>query len=721
MSFHQNSPCVLLTLLVAISTITHALTDTAVTQPRNSKGISPIISIEYFTLFEKCTTMIFTPENIDWSAHNKPIVAPVMILNYQDESPPKIDMGVTIFDKFSLIKLRNYATHCWATFAVSPEKSNYFRKYFSFMKLGCFIDGSYPYKFFIWMTAATQEIQKYIMGLLPWHGLGSREVIVVDITKLTDDMTHLRLSYYNRYHIQKPPIGIESSERWYTIDCMPPNCLHRVSQLSREVFKRNKYFWSSLVRFTQTVEDIRDFSGFINQSCDVYRAIAGLTNFNGFLNFLLLEDVLVYDLRNITAHHFISPILRLGNSRGKEKGDGFVLHEVQSFSFVSCYNTRSNFDVALALTTPFDLTCCTLLAISFATVVTILTILRPKILSDGVLIAVGLSLENSVLSPYATEATFIQKKHQSLGLYGIHALWMILIGTVLTNWYKTWFTMEMIIPTKYHSPLESVMDDDGFQVMLPVFLLEDGGFYVDQRIGYKQYQSFYWGIFVRCMGLARQTTKYKGLDKYRRRANSLFQELWHHFGYDSNFKKGAFKDRRSNNSKNPLPDHLIQPIQYASGDSYGIRRTLSNCGKKVALMDSKENIARITSFLNDNTENIGFVSGDGDIFFTEFTGWTVILAHESYAEKRLKVMISSGILAHWNCFYKLWKPSKLMDYYANWTHLVVPAVSKLDFNSKISSGFYLWGICIVISILALFGEIVRNRFSVRFTVRMKKS
>lgn len=69
-----------------------------------------------------------------------------------------------------------------------------------------------------------------------------------------------------------------------------------------------------------------------------------------------------------------------------------------------------------------------------------------------------------------------------------------------------------------------------------------------------------------------------------------------------------------------------------------------------------ENIARMTTFLNDNSKKIAFVSGEGDSFFTALTGWMMFAVRRSYADERIKIMISSGIWAHWKLLYKLWKP-----------------------------------------------------------------
>lgn len=122
----------------------------------------------------------------------------------------------------------------------------------------------------------------------------------------------------------------------------------------------------------------------------------------------------------------------------------------------SCHKVKSVFDIALALSSPFDIVSWAYLGTSFAIVIVILTALHRKVVSDDVLILVGISLENSVLSSRTIyEAIIRTERHRMIGLYVIISIWTLLIGTILTNWYKTWFTMEMIIPMKYQSPWET--------------------------------------------------------------------------------------------------------------------------------------------------------------------------------------------------------------------------------------------------------------------------
>ncbi|OXA37608.1 hypothetical protein Fcan01_27706 [Folsomia candida] len=267
------------------------------------------------------------------------------------------------------------------------------------------------------------------------------------------------------------------------------------------------------------------------------------------------------------------------------------------------------------------------------------------------------------------------------------------------------------------------MDISGIKILMPFSLLDD--YESIPRNDYIRYKYFYMGLLVRCLKLAEQSVGYKRLVRYKKTLKSMSEVLQYHFGFDA--KSGHFTKGRTLSelddapypppyNKSALQDFPIQPIEFDMEDSYKIVKLLSSCGK-VALMETKDNIRKITTFLNDNAYKIAYVSGDGDFFFNALAGWKMIPVRESYGEKRLKVMLSSGIWAHWESLYKLWKPEKLLDYYANWTHPRVEAVSKFYFSSKIITGFYVCGISLVICILVLFVEIVKYTVSVSFTLQ----
>ncbi|OXA49369.1 hypothetical protein Fcan01_15502 [Folsomia candida] len=717
MSFKHTSRFYLMILLQISTACCHqSLTD--VQTLRNHQDKIPAKASEYLDPFENCTTMVFTVQNLTWGSLTKPTLGPIVLLSHAAYSV--LIRGKALFHRFSLQRRRNSATHYWATFAIIPERSRFFPRN-DLMRLPIFIDANYHSQYFVWMTTARLYVKMYLKRHDVLQGLGSREVILVDATNLTGEDTQLHMSYHNMYHVEKPPVGLETrSVDWYTIDCFPPSdCFYQLGVVGKNVSKLNKYFWDSKTRFSTDIASIRYLTGNFDHSRNYIRGVANLTNLIGFQAFWILQDVLVYDFTSVIPRYHVPRIKRLGT--WSFKGFSFLLYDVQKYSFVSCYKTRSKFDVGYALISPFDVASWTYALTFLIIMVLVLTVIHNKPVSDDVLLMVGISLENSVLlSRKIYEATFRCDKHYLIGLYTIVAIWIIFVGTILTNWYKTWFTMEMIIPTIYHSPWTSVMDVEGVHILMPFFLLDAQGRDMPPKSDYLRYQNFYYEIFLQCGDIERQFTEYKRLAGYRKIAKSLFELLGHHLGqrYNSKLRKEGILPALASNknlpyNKSVLQDFPIQPVEYNRGDSYGVVKTLSSCGK-VALMETKENIIKMTKylqcskcFLNDNDKRIRFVSGDGDSFFSSFPGWTILSVRDSYVEKRLKVMISSGIWSHWEFLYKLWKPEKLRDHFANWTNPRVERVSKLDFSSKVITGFYVWGICLIMCVLILSAEVLK--------------
>ncbi|OXA54855.1 hypothetical protein Fcan01_11576 [Folsomia candida] len=75
------------------------------------------------------------------------------------------------------------------------------------------------------------------------------------------------------------------------------------------------------------------------------------------------------------------------------------------------------------------------------------------------------------------------------------------------------------------------------------------------------------------------------------------------------------------------------PIDYNETDR--LLETLSTC-RKVAFLDTKENIASILPFLNDNENRVKYLAGE-DSFCRIIRGWQIFPIRGNYAEKRLKI------------------------------------------------------------------------------------
>lgn len=106
-----------------------------------------------------------------------------------------------------------------------------------------------------------------------------------------------------------------------------------------------------------------------------------------------------------------------------------------------------------------------------------------------------------------------------------------------------------------------------------------------------------------------------------------------------------------------------------------------------------------------------YVKGDGDSFFTRTRGCITNAVRGNYVEKRLKAFISSGIFAQWRVVYASWKPRYLLGHNGNRIGSNVDKVSRLDFSSKITTGFCVFGIGLLICILVISIELLRHKFA----------
>lgn len=151
-----------------------------------------------------------------------------------------------------------------------------------------------------------------------------------------------------------------------------------------------------------------------------------------------------------------------------------------------------------------------------------------------------------------------------------------------------------------------------------------------------------------------------------------------------------------------LSETPIKPIQDNETDR--LVKKLSTCGK-IAFIDTTENIAAILPFLNDNPDHIKYLTGV-EPFFKASRGWLIYPVRGNYAERRLQIMVSSGIYGHWENWYRLLKTRRLFHIYANWTFPKFDAVSQLNHNSKVVTGFYISGIFLVGCFLCLGYEVL---------------
>ncbi|OXA54415.1 hypothetical protein Fcan01_11884 [Folsomia candida] len=670
--------------------------------------------------------MVFTPDKVSWGSKSPP-VGPVISLVY--DIALSLVTGYTILEKFSMSRRRNKSPHCWTTFAILPELAGLSKQkeYLKFVGLPIFIDKTSRSHYFILMTAVKHDIQREdFLDSFVFDYLCLAELILVDATQ--NDNSMLRFKYHNIYHLRKTlqwrmEYSVKYSEAWYTIECELPNCFDELVQVGKNVSLLNKYFWTLETISLSTFAILSNLIGQMDSHSVRYsrhanQRLAEVTSFQNFVNFLILQDVLSYGFVGKIPYHHLEQMFRYTFMHTfRSRGSVFVMYDIKKYSFVSCYGVKHNSTLLKELASPFDADIWTYAAIYFTTFIIIFTLMLRRDISDGFFVIVGLSLENSVsLSVY--ENSFRKKRSSMFGINALVIIWSIFVGTVLTNWYKTLFTMEMIIPTVYKSPWTGLMEVEGIRILMP--FTPPGGVEVANIDDFSRYPFFYYQMLM-LFDQVRNRNGNRKFDADKRIAAKLFKKLQSYLGLDDNLEpvRNGTSAPVINMSefRNTLADFPIQPVEYDKDDSYGVIKSLQTCGK-VALMDTKENIQEITNFLNDRRHKEIYVQVEGDSFFTgrqpDIRGWDLPPIRTDYVEKRLKIFISSGIMSHLKEIHRMWHPAKLLGHYANWTGPKGDTVSRLEFSSKVTTGFYLCGFAFIICAGVLFAEIVRYKYDKQY-------
>ncbi|OXA42066.1 hypothetical protein Fcan01_23266 [Folsomia candida] len=361
---------------------------------------------DYFIPFQNCTIIVKIGANI--SSHIK------------TENPPPIILELYGFNgremieaRFSIQRRRNPSPHCWASFSIFPEyngKAKFDEPYF-FKTLGLgpdFIDPFLPRQYFIFVTTIKPRIQHFVknMDYMNLQLLGLREVIIVNVNHNGNDFidtelpsSHLSMYYHNIYYIDKSIRGMEPSQQWYHIECLPHECFPQIDLVSRNISMLNKYFWYAIRIFDNKMHHIHHLFKMVEQRTLPnlqYRNIANLSTFNGFVAFWLLQDLMKHDYPDFASIHNFPPIMQI--PRYKFTGLTYVAHDIQKFSYLSCYQVKSTNSVILSeLMAPFETTVWMCVMASLIAVILLLTAALDNFMSKGILLTVGICLENSVL------------------------------------------------------------------------------------------------------------------------------------------------------------------------------------------------------------------------------------------------------------------------------------------------------------------------------------
>ncbi|OXA39661.1 hypothetical protein Fcan01_25464 [Folsomia candida] len=637
--------------------------------------------------FANCTTTVITMNN-DSITNIKLTMTPIIFIT---EPILSSRWEKLIPGRFSLLHRRNKIKHCWATLLILPKFWNilsfnsqfysHWSDHFYYIRT---VENHYFLVASVTGSITGKELVKtYTTQFRSTSYYSRMEVILVNLfpTRVTEKVGVITMEYLNMFYLfhyqVSPGMDIALTKASFNISCKTDKehlCFEQLTRISMIVTNLNKYFW--IVEHSHE-QLLSIFSNNTTQEPTAIAAVRRVQSFNDLVAFWILQDVPLSN--SFYRCFFLRP--QANNGFFAYDGDSFKLHKVDNYYFISCYKVRQDSSLLNALSTPFGNSAWICFVTSFLAVTIFLSASQKKFGSAGFRLAVGIMLESSVL--YLLK---FPKKYEISLVVGI---WIVLAGTLLTNWYKTAFTIEMIVPITHGAPWNGLLNIEGVKVLMPLRLMTAN---VREDFPHSFYvQLFFAGIQNRALPFVEWFSHNKRLKSYFRMAQFLVNLM--PLSYQ-------IMDQPLNSIE--LESVPIQPILYT--EITNLIKHLSSCDK-TGFLDEKENVAAVLPFLNDNSDGITYMIGE-DKFFTKFLGWPVSPVVRDYTIRRLDVMLTSGIYGYWEGLYKLVRPKKLFHHYANWTHPRLPKVAKLNFNSKIVTAFYICGGCLAVCGIFLVGEII---------------
>lgn len=440
----------------------------------NMAKLNPTVLKYYLHVFENCTNIIIisNDENENLNIDHTPIV-----LRNQYYPAEKVELTQI---RFSILRRRNPSLHCWAWFYLLLE--DHIKQTNSVWLSTQIPPLPVGQRFLISTTnlKSTIDLAFEIYGrefLLYWNF----EIILLEIDEnipqpasSMETADHkVRMQYYNVYHHKGLMVLGQPSKVWYWMECFPYSankCFNMFQRIGEAIAVLHKHFPTNEHAYRQPEAGSSIKKWYKDGSKETrLHEIVQLTTFSEFVSFWSIQDSSEFATLNITAcigtpTHFQFP--------SAVSPCSYILREVQTYSFTSCYKVKSDTFILSALITPFDIESWLLLIFCFVTTVLILTLLPRTISSEGTLVGTGILLENSVLGDLKQFQDRFTGKSQIVGVHVLIGVWVIMTGTVLTNWFKTSFTMEMIIPVKYSPPWKTWLDIEGMHALLPLQMFD---------------------------------------------------------------------------------------------------------------------------------------------------------------------------------------------------------------------------------------------------------
>lgn len=652
--------------------------------------------------FSPCTSALITP-NKSAVFDIKPRLNPIFAFN-----GGRLDNN-SILSTADFVR-KYISKQCWIFIVLLPERDE------SFLAFDGDIDENEPVvnfiynqlqrirltnhdccvpKYYIFLTTLKDEFVYHFIRILPSQVLNFMEFVVAEValcvsglvvlSEIIDDQVVLH--FINHYYFF-PRADI--SHPSYSITCMDvvfSNCMEKLDTVAEFVSKLNKYFWITDLLKIIPNSSFREGSknGHFHKTVEnlaiLFRSSTPV-NFDDFFGLWILEEV----FRDLNQSENLSPNFVLHRKKELYMNPLYteiIIYDEVGFSFLSCHKVHRYLSPLNPLTSPFD-NITWIFALCTCVSVILITGSRSSSRTLSGFVTMGICMENSILLVY--QSSLFGKKYGTFSAI-IFGVFMIFFGTMLTNWYKTSFTKEIIIPAKYHAPWKTFYDIRNFKIWMPVeAVLSNSQF---QTLADEQLH--YW-FYMRLTAQLTRLAEYEGKSKIGRENRDVALA----------FLNGIKEEEITSNGRQ---EKQLKPLRYRDVTEFVNNLTICD---NAAYMDLPENIENILHFMNDNGKEKVFLQGDGG-FFSAIHGWSSESIKNNYAWHRIKVMISSGIYSFWEKWFKMAMPIKLFQHYANWTYPKVDKVAKLDFSSKISTAFYIFGILVVICILSLFAEFVFHK------------
>ncbi|OXA47978.1 hypothetical protein Fcan01_17299 [Folsomia candida] len=646
---------------------------------------------EILSIFSSCTTVL----DIQDSVRLLPPVFhhPVIFVSIPVASPATY--GERDTQKGSFISRKTPGKFCYAFVFILPDFANPSKTaemsrvktiLQSFDFFAPFVLKTFVTQYFIWVTNFPIELD-ISQSSSSLGGYAEHQGNLIPFC----NGGNLIFFYLNHYFA---PITESLLPERVIISCPPfSDCFVKIDSMTKIISDLNKFFWVysgwwNLKEFPPRVEYPKVQLAKINP-----HRITNLTSFPDFIALWLFDGIENLTLLNRRPIYTFasSRILMYDDYTGSHAIDVLFV-ERKMLNFLSCYAVGRQISTFGALISPFDATSWLALALSLILVTIFLgrliTLGGNKVdFSFGPLVTFGVMVESSTLS--GIEFSLLGKRG-NVGFRLVLLVWILSVGTVLTNWYKSYFTFEMIVPFEITAPWRSIIDIEGFRLYAgPLSLLEEG--FQLTREG--ENNMFYVGLRHELLS----AMEYKGSSK-KFRDYARIAEVWLNGTFDEEF---AFK---------PVSDRLILPLFEPEKFVYNVAK----CDSKIAFIDRIENVEKLVLVLNeyyrhnmdvDKTRKY-FKKGDSneERFLSTPIGWEMVSLRSNFVYERLKIAFSSGIYFYWRGWFDRIRSGR--DSY----NLTNQADKKYDLadvelHSKMSTAFYICGIFLGLSCAVLGVEI----------------